>query len=182
MTIIETHIPDLLVIEPRVFIDDRGYFFESYNDKSWPEIITQRNFVQDNEAFSSYGVVRGLHYQVPPFDQAKLVRVVLGSVLDVVVDIRPESATYGKSYCEILSDENKKQMYVPRGFAHGYAVLSDTAIFSYKCDNYYSKAHEGGIYYDDEQLAIDWMIDSDRIELSDKDKKLPRFGAHREFK
>ena len=182
MTIIETHIQDLLVIEPRVFIDDRGYFFESYNSKTWPDGITTREFVQDNEAYSSYGVVRGLHYQIPPYAQAKLVRVVLGSVLDVVVDIRPGSPTYGQSHCEILSADNKKQMYVPRGFAHGYAVLSETAIFSYKCDNFYSKEHEGGILYNDESLAIDWMVPVERMELSEKDRNQPRFGRHREFR
>jgi dTDP-4-dehydrorhamnose 3,5-epimerase len=182
MNIIETGIKDLLVFEPRVFADDRGYFFETFNQASWPDIVTQRPYVQDNEAYSSYGVLRGLHYQVPPFAQAKLVRVVLGKVLDVVVDIRTESDTYGKSYAEVLSEENKRQMYVPRGFAHGYVVLSPTAIFCYKCDNYYSKEHEGGVYFNDPVLGIDWMIDAGACELSEKDKVQPQFGAHRVFK
>ncbi len=181
MNIIETGIQDLLVIEPRIFEDDRGYFFESYNQKSWPEIITIRPYVQDNEAHSSYGVLRGLHYQIPPFDQAKLVRVVSGKVLDVVVDIRPNSPTYGQSYSEILSSQNKKQMYVPRGFAHGYVVLSESAVFCYKCDNYYSKQHDGGIYFNDPTLNIDWQIDLDFVELSEKDKILPLFGQNLKF-
>ena len=182
MKIIETGIKDLHVFEPRVFADDRGYFFETFNQASWPDMVAQRPYVQDNEAYSSFGVLRGLHYQIPPFAQAKLVRVVTGKVLDVVVDIRPDSATYGESYAEILSDENKRQMYVPRGFAHGYVVLSDTAIFCYKCDNYYSKEHEGGVYYNDPKLCIDWMIDVANCELSEKDKILPSFGEHRVFK
>ncbi len=181
MNIIETGIEGLVVIEPRVFADDRGYFFESFNRKSWPEHIVKTEFVQDNEAFSSCGVLRGLHYQVPPFGQAKLVRVITGEVLDVVVDIRPGSSTYGQVFSQLLSGENKKQMYVPRGFAHGYIVLSDTAIFSYKCDNYYSKAHEGGIYYQDPKLKIDWNFNLDQVELSEKDKILPHFGEHRKY-
>ena len=181
MKIIETGIKDLVVIEPRVFKDDRGYFFESFNASTWPEGIARRPFVQDNEAFSTYGVLRGLHYQVPPLAQAKLVRVVAGMVLDVVVDIRPDSETYGQSFGQILSEENKKQMYVPRGFAHGYVVLSETAIFSYKCDNFYSKEHEGGVYFDDPNLKIDWQIELDKAELSEKDKHLPMLGEHRVF-
>lgn len=181
MNIIETGIKDLFIFEPRVFNDDRGYFFESFNAKNWPDSAIHEPFVQDNEAFSSKGVLRGLHYQIPPFAQAKLVRVVTGEVLDVVVDIRPGSETYGKTFSAILSGENKRQMYVPRGFAHGYVVLSETAIFSYKCDNYYSKAHEGGILYNDPTLAIDWKIDPDIAELSEKDKLQPAFGQHRIF-
>lgn len=182
MNILETGIKGLVVIEPRVFEDQRGYFFESFNEKKWSAYIPHRPFVQDNEAFSSYGVLRGLHYQVPPFAQSKLVRVVSGEVLDVVVDIRPQSETYGKSYGVVLSAENKKQLYVPRGFAHGYVVLSSTAIFSYKCDNYYSKEHEGGVHFNDPNLNIDWMIEATAAELSEKDKELPNFGDHRPFK
>ncbi len=182
MKIIDTGIADLFVIEPKVFNDDRGYFFESFNASKWPEHIAQVPFVQDNEAYSSKGVLRGLHYQIPPFGQAKLVRVVSGEVLDVVVDIRPKSPTFGKTYSVRLTGENKKQMYVPRGFAHGYVVLSDTAIFSYKCDNYYSKAHEGGVYFNDDQLNIDWQFDLNKVELSEKDKSLPPLGSHRPYK
>lgn len=181
MNIIQTRIKDLFIIEPRVFADDRGYFYESFNLQKWPKDAPQHPFVQDNEAFSERGVLRGLHYQIPPFAQSKLVRVISGEVLDVVVDIRPESETYGKTYSVILSGENKRQMYVPRGFAHGYVVLSETAIFSYKCDNYYSKEHEGGILYNDPTLAIDWKIDLNDVELSEKDKVQPLFGQHRLF-
>lgn len=182
MNIIQTGIKDLFIIEPRVFADDRGYFFESFNWQKWPADAPQLPFIQDNEAFSARGVLRGLHYQIPPFAQSKLVRVISGEVLDVVVDIRPDSETYGKSYGVILSGENKRQMYVPRGFAHGYVVLSETAVFSYKCDNYYSKEHEGGVLFSDPNLNIDWQIDADLIELSEKDKIQPLFGNHRPFK
>jgi len=181
MNIVETGIADLVVIEPRVFADDRGYFFESFNRQSWPDHIAHTEFVQDNEAYSSKGVLRGLHYQVSPFAQAKLVRVVQGEVLDVVVDIRPDSKTYGQVFSEVLSGSNKKQMYVPRGFAHGYLVLSETAIFSYKCDNYYSKDHEGGVFFNDDKLKIDWQFDLSKVELSEKDKYLPMLGDHRPF-
>ena len=181
MQINNTNISELVVIEPRIFEDDRGYFFEAFNDNTWPEHIVKTSFVQDNEAFSQRGVLRGLHYQIPPYGQAKLVRVIQGEVIDVAVDIRPGSPTYGHHHTELLSGENKKQMYVPRGFAHGYVVLSDTAIFAYKCDNYYSKAHEGGIIFDDATLQIDWGIDTSIISLSDKDVVLPVFGQHRPY-
>lgn len=181
MQITETGIQDLVVIEPRVFTDSRGYFFESYNEKTWSTVSNQRPFVQDNEAFSTKGVLRGLHYQIPPFAQAKLVRAVLGELLDVVVDIRPDSPTYGHHFSILLSAENKKQLYVPRGFAHGYVVLSETAIFAYKCDNYYSKNHEGGIIYNDPQININWGIDEAYLSLSDKDQSLPVLGNHRPF-
>lgn len=179
MPFFETPIPGLLVFEPQVWEDSRGYFFESYNTRSFHEAGIGSNFVQDNEARSSYGVLRGLHYQTGTRAQAKLVRVVEGEVLDVAVDIRPESPTYGQSYSILLNAENKKQLFVPRGFAHGYAVLSKTAIFCYKCDNYYSKEHEGGIRYDDPHLGIDWKIPQEAIQLSDKDRVLPLFGQHR---
>ncbi len=173
-----TPLPGLFVFEPRVFEDDRGYFFESYNSNTFKDRGVSADFVQDNEAKSTYGVLRGLHYQTPPFAQAKLVRVVEGEVLDVVVDIREDSHTYGQWYSIRLSAENKKQLFVPRGFAHGYVVLSSTAIFCYKCDNFYSKPHEGGVLYNDPNLNIDWEIDLSQAILSEKDKKQPVFGQH----
>lgn len=175
-----THIADLLVFEPRVFHDDRGYFYESYNRRTWEEAGVHLDFVQDNQARSTRGVLRGLHYQVGEMAQAKLVRVTEGEVLDVAVDLRSDSATYGQWYSIRLSAENKRQLLVPRGFAHGYVVLSDTAEFQYKCDNYYSKAHEGGIRYDDPTLCIDWEFDLAQVLVSEKDLVLARFGEHRE--
>jgi dTDP-4-dehydrorhamnose 3,5-epimerase len=176
---LETGIPDLKVFEPNVWKDERGYFFEAYNNNIFREAGIDAHFVQDNQARSTYGVLRGLHYQTGDFAQAKLVRVIEGEVLDVVVDIREDSPTYGQWYGVRLSAENKRQLFVPRGFAHGYVVLSATAEFFYKCDNYYSKAHEGGIRYDDSTLAIDWEIELDKVILSEKDKALPAFGMHR---
>lgn len=176
-----TPLDGLLIFQPKVWEDERGYFFEAYNQKTAQEAGIEAVFVQDNEAKSTFGVLRGLHYQVGPFAQAKLVRVVEGEVLDVVVDIRPESATYGKSYSVRLSARNKTQLFVPRGFAHGYVVLSPTAIFCYKCDNFYSKAHEGGIRFDDPQLNINWQIEPGAAILSDKDRAQPLFGTHRPF-
>ncbi|MEM8527916.1 MAG: dTDP-4-dehydrorhamnose 3,5-epimerase [Bacteroidota bacterium] len=176
-----TSIEGLTVFEPKVWADDRGYFYESYNLKTFFEGGITTTFVQDNEAKSTYGVLRGLHYQVAPYAQAKLVRVLEGEVLDVVVDIRPHSSTYGQSFSIKLSAENKKQLFVPRGFAHGYVVLSETAIFAYKVDNYYSKESEGGIIYNDPQLKIDWEIDLKDAVLSEKDKVLPIFGEHRKL-
>ena len=179
MPFIPTPIPGLLVFEPQVWADERGYFFEAFNAQTFKAAGIEANFVQDNQARSTFGVLRGLHYQVDSFAQAKLVRVLEGEVLDVVVDIRPQSPTYGQSYSLRLSAENKKQLFVPRGFAHGYVVLSPTAEFFYKCDNFYSKAHEGGIHYNDPQLQIDWEIDLNEAILSEKDQVLPYFGAHR---
>lgn len=173
-----TGIPDLQIFEPQVWEDERGYFFEAFNEKTFAAAGIQRSFVQDNQARSSYGVLRGLHYQLPPFAQAKLVRVLEGEVLDVALDLRMDSPTYGQHYSVVLSAKNKKQLYVPRGFAHGYLVLSATAEFFYKCDNFYSKAHEGGIIYNDPQLNINWQIDPSAILLSPKDKLLPEFGKH----
>ncbi len=170
-----TPIPDLWVFEPRVFEDERGYFFESFNQKTFDQIGVSTQWVQDNQARSTYGVLRGLHFQTGEAAQAKLVRVLEGEVLDVVVDVRPESPAYGQWYSILLSAANKKQLLVPRGFAHGYVVLSPTAEFFYKCDNYYSKAHEGGVYYADETLQIDWQIDLSKAILSEKDMVLPRF-------
>lgn len=175
MNVIETTIKGLLIIEPAVFEDNRGYFFESYNEKVFKERDINSNFVQDNQSKSTYGVLRGLHYQLEPFSQAKLVRVLRGAVLDIAVDIRQNSPTYKQWEAVELSAENKRQMYIPRGFAHGFLVLSDTAEFFYKCDNFYSKAHEAGIRYDDPELNIDWLISSEKILLSEKDNQLPVF-------
>lgn len=174
-----TNIKDLVVFEPRIFKDERGYFYESYNEKTFFENGVTAKFVQDNQARSTYGVLRGLHYQVGEMAQAKLVRVVQGKVLDVVVDLRPDSATYGQWYSIELSDENHLQLFVPRGFAHGYVVLSETAKFVYKCDNFYSKEHEGGLHYNSPELNIDWKIDLSQAIVSEKDIILPNFGAHR---
>jgi dTDP-4-dehydrorhamnose 3,5-epimerase len=157
-----------------VFNDSRGYFFESFNQQKFNELTgTNTIFVQDNQAFSSFGVLRGLHYQLNPFSQAKLVSVLHGKVLDVAVDIRKNSATYGQHFSIELSDENKTQLFVPRGFAHGYVVLSETAHFFYKCDNFYSKENEGGIAFNDSSLNIDWQIELSKAILSDKDVILP---------
>jgi len=158
MPFIETGLPDLKVFEPRVFADDRGYFFESFNQNTFSEAGISSAFVQDNESKSNKGVVRGLHYQHEPFAQAKLVRVVKGKVLDVVLDIRKGSPTFGKVYAIELTEENRLQLYIPRGFAHGFSVLEDETIFQYKCDNFYSKESEGGINYKDPSLKIDWKI------------------------
>ena len=172
-------ISGLIVFEPRVFEDTRGYFFESYNQQRWEEAGVQIQFVQDNQAFSRRGALRGLHYQAGEMAQAKLVRVVADEVLDVAVDIRPDSPTYGQWFSILLSAENKRQLLVPRGFAHGYIVLSETAEFAYKCDNFYSKAHEGGIRFDDPTLNIDWQFDLRQAIVSEKDLELPLFGEHR---
>ena len=180
MPFMPTPIPDLMVFEPKIWADERGYFFEAFNTQTFKDAGIHADFVQDNQARSTFGVLRGLHYQLEPFAQAKLVRVLEGEVLDVVVDIRPQSATYGQWYSIRLSAANKKQLYIPHGFAHGYLVLSETAEFFYKCDNYYSKAHEGGILYNDPQLNIDWEINLDQVILSAKDQVLPHFGEHRE--
>ena len=179
MPFIETPIPDLMLFEPKIWGDDRGYFFESYNENIFKDAGIKAHFVQDNQAQSSYGVLRGLHYQVGEAAQAKLVRVLSGEVLDVVVDIREDSPTYGQWYSVRLSAENKRQLFVPRGFAHGYVVLSPTAEFFYKCDNFYSKAAEGGIHFNDPHLKIDWEIDTTHAILSEKDQVNPFFGAHR---
>jgi len=177
MNRIETGIPDLYIIEPTVFGDARGYFFESFSDTWFRENIADTNFVQDNESKSSYGVLRGLHFQKPPMAQAKLVRVVEGAVLDVVVDLRPNSKTYGAHFAVELSAENKKQLFVPRGFAHGFAVLSETAIFSYKVDNFYAPELEGGIMWDDPTLNIDWKLPKEAVQLSGKDQLLDAFES-----
>ena len=172
MNIITTEIEGLLILEPKVFGDERGYFFESFSQREFEEKVCKTVFVQDNESKSGYGVLRGLHFQKTPFEQAKLVRVVKGKVLDVAVDIREDSPTFGKHVSVELSEENKRQMFVPRGFAHGFAVLSEEAIFQYKCDNYYMPQAEGGILWNDPALNIDWKIPMEDVILSEKDKKL----------
>lgn len=181
MTVNTIHIEGVKIIEPTVFGDDRGYFMESYNQEKLKLAGIDLEFIQDNEAFSSHGVLRGLHYQTGNHAQAKLVRVIHGEVLDVIVDVRPDSLTYGQSYSIKLSGDNKKQLLVPRGMAHGYVVLSDTATFAYKCDNHYHKASEGGIKYDDPNLGIDWILAKEVLQLSQKDKALPTLGNHIPF-
>ena len=177
MKFIKTEIPEVIIIEPKVFGDDRGYFLESYNKKAFEENIGSITFVQDNESKSSKGVLRGLHFQKPPFTQAKLVRCIKGKVIDIAVDIRRDSPTYGKHVSVILSEENKKQLFVPRGFAHGFAVLSETAIFAYKVDNNYAPEYDGGIIWNDKDLQIDWNLPENEIKLSDKDAKLPTLNS-----
>lgn len=175
MPFIATDFSGLQIFEPKVFEDSRGYFFESFSKRTFADAGIISEFVQDNESKSQYGVLRGLHYQLPPFAQAKLVRVVEGSVLDVVVDIRQGSPMFGKHFAIEISAENKRQLYIPRGFAHGFAVLSSTCIFQYKCDNYYSKESEGGIKYSDPALDIDWKIAPEQTIVSEKDETLPLF-------
>jgi dTDP-4-dehydrorhamnose 3,5-epimerase len=176
MQFVKTEIEGLVIIEPKVFGDARGYFFESFNLKRFEENVREIDFVQDNESRSSYGVLRGLHFQKPPFDQAKLVRCIEGKVLDVAVDIRKGSPTYGKHITVELSDENKRQFFIPRGFAHGFVVLSKSAIFSYKVDNWYAPDHDCGIAWNDPELGIDWQIDHDVVLLSEKDKVLKKLS------
>lgn len=173
MPFIDTPFPGLFIFEPRVFEDSRGYFFESFNDRIFREqgIVTQ--WVQDNQSSSAYGVIRGLHYQLPPNAQTKLVRVLRGEILDAVVDIRKGSPTYGKAYTVLLSAENKKQLLVPKGFAHGFSVLSAQAEVLYKCDGFYAKESEGGIIYNDPALNIDWQVPADKAIISEKDLVLP---------
>jgi len=175
MKFTKTAITDLVIIEPSVFGDDRGYFLESFNLEKFEENISPIKFVQDNESKSSKGVLRGLHFQTPPFSQAKLVRCIEGSVMDVAVDIRNGSPTYGMHVAVELSGENKRQLFVPRGFAHGFAVLSDSAIFAYKVDNTYAPSFDAGIRYDDKELNIDWGISETEVQLSAKDKNLSFF-------
>lgn len=172
----EIKLKGCFVLQPRVFKDERGYFFESYNQKTFEELTGQKiNFVQDNQSFSTYGTIRGLHFQTGAFAQAKLVRILQGRVFDVAVDLREESESYGQWFGIELSGENNTQLFIPRGFAHGFSVLSETAIFTYKCDNYYNKAFEGGIIYNDAALAIDWQVPPGSEIVSDKDRMLPIF-------
>jgi dTDP-4-dehydrorhamnose 3,5-epimerase len=173
MKVIETKIQRLLIIEPRVFRDERGYFFESYSQRDFEAQVGDVHFVQDNESMSTRGVIRGLHFQRPPFTQTKLVRVVSGTVLDIAVDIRKGSPTYGQHVAVELSGENQRQFFIPKGFAHGFAVLSDTAVFQYKCDEFYHPEADGGIQLDDPSLGIDWRIPTAEAIRSQKDLTLP---------
>ena len=170
-----TDIEGLVIIEPRVFSDERGYFYESYNKAAFKKKGLDLTFIQDNQSLSQKGVLRGLHFQAPPFEQGKLVRVIQGSVLDVAVDIRPHSPTYGKHQSIILSGENKTQFWIPPGFAHGFVVLSKEAVFAYKVDNYYSPECDRGIAFDDQNLGVDWKLKSEDLQLSSKDKNQPLF-------
>lgn len=174
MKVIETTIPGVVIIEPHLFEDARGYFFESFSQREFEEKVRKIEFVQDNESKSGYGVLRGLHFQKPPYTQSKLVRVVKGSVLDVAVDIRRGSPTFGKYVSVELTGENHLQFFVPRGFAHGFAVLTEEAVFQYKCDNFYAPASEGAIAWNDPDLDIDWRIPEDKVILSGKDTHHPR--------
>ena len=180
MKVIMTAIEGIVIIEPKVFKDARGYFFESFSQCEFEEKVRKINFVQDNESMSFYGVMRGLHFQRPPFTQSKLVRCVKGKVLDVVVDIRKGSSTYGQHVAVELSEDNHRQFFVPRGFAHGFVVLSETAVFQYKCDNFYALQADGGISIKDDSLGIDWQIPIDKALLSEKDtiyKSLKNFES-----
>ena len=176
MKFIETKISDSIIIEPTVFGDARGYFLESYNQKKFEETIGIISFVQDNESKSSKGVLRGLHFQKPPFEQAKLVRCIEGEVLDIALDIRKNSKTYGKHVSVLLSGENKRQLFVPRGFAHGFLVLSDSATFAYKVDNTYAPDHDAGLHWNDKELNIQWGMEDNEVIVSEKDAELPFFS------
>lgn len=173
MNVIKTAIPDVVIIEPKIFTDSRGYFFESYSKREFDEKVRPVDFVQDNESCSSRGVLRGLHFQRPPYTQSKLVRCVKGAVLDVAVDIRKNSPTFGKHVAVQLTEDNHLALFVPRGFAHGFAVLSDIAVFQYKCDNFYHPEADGGISILDTSLGIDWKMTLDSAILSEKDKNHP---------
>ncbi|MBP3545869.1 MAG: dTDP-4-dehydrorhamnose 3,5-epimerase [Alphaproteobacteria bacterium] len=173
MKVSKTEIEGVFIIEPQVFEDERGYFFESYNKEKLKEQGIDYDFIQDNQSKSKYGTIRGIHFQKGEYAQAKLVRVLEGTVLDVAVDLRKDSPTFGKHVAVELSAENRRQLMIPRGFGHGFSVLSETAVFAYKCDNVYNKASEGGLRYNDPKLGIDWKIDTDKAILSDKDKVNP---------
>ena len=174
MNFIPTKLEGCFIIEPKIIIDERGYFMESFNENTFQKRVNQKvHFVQDNQSYSSKGVLRGLHYQTGEYAQAKLVRVLQGEVLDVAVDIRPNSPTFGKYEAVLLSGENQRQFFVPRGFAHGFLVLSDTATFFYKCDNFYNKESEGGIIFNDNSLKIDWQFPLNELIISEKDATLP---------
>ena len=176
MNVIITSIPEVKIIEPKVFGDSRGCFFESHSHKQFIEKVCNTTFVQDNESHSQYGVLRGMHYQLPPYTQSKLVRVVVGKVLDVAVDMRKGSPTFGKHVAVELSDENKRQLFVPRGFAHGFLTLSEEAIVLMKCDSYYVQNHEGAFLWDDPIVNVKWPIDPSNVILADRDKTLPSFS------
>lgn len=173
MNVIKTAIDGVVIIEPRIFEDSRGYFFESFSQREFNEKVRPINFVQDNESKSSYGVMRGLHFQRPPFTQSKLVRCVKGAVLDVAVDIRKGSPTYGQHVAVELTEDNHRQFFIPKGFAHGFAVLRETAVFQYKCDEFYHPEADGGISILDDSLGIDWRIPTEKANLSEKDTKHP---------
>ena len=175
----ETSIKGLIICEPKIWGDERGYFYEAYNAKVFEEAGITAQFVQDNQAFSTQGILRGLHYQIGEYAQAKLVRVLQGEVLDVVVDIREGSPTYGQHFTIRLSGDNKRQLFIPRGFAHGYIVLSETAEFAYKCDNFYAKAYEGGLRYNDPALQIDWQFDLSKVQIAERDANFPDIGKHK---
>jgi dTDP-4-dehydrorhamnose 3,5-epimerase len=179
MPFIPTYFPGLLVFEPEVYVDNRGYFFESFNRLVFLQAGIDINFVQDNQSFSRYGVIRAMHFQLLPHAQTKLVRVLSGKILDVVLDIRKGSPTYGKHFSIELSDENKKQLFIPKGFAHGFSVLSETAEVLYKCDTFYNKESEAGIRYNDPALGIDWQIPAGKEIISEKDRHLPVFAECR---
>ncbi|HEX8563961.1 MAG TPA: dTDP-4-dehydrorhamnose 3,5-epimerase [Flavobacterium sp.] len=177
MNFISTALEGCFIVKPDVLEDERGYFMESFNERVFAKGVGQEvHFVQDNQSFSTRGVLRGLHYQSGSHAQAKLVRVVQGEVLDVVIDIRPESATFGRHFSVVLSGENQQQLFIPRGFAHGFLVLSDTAVFFYKCDNFYNREAEGGIFYADPELAINWRLPEDQLIISEKDRNLPHLA------
>lgn len=177
MKVIKTDIKDLLIFQPETYSDDRGYFFESYNKSKYEKFISKSKFIQDNESKSIKGVLRGFHFQKPPYEQAKLVRCVYGEVLDVAVDLRLNSKTYGFHHKVILSGQNKKQFFIPRGFAHAFLVLSDSAIFSYKVDNLYAPDYDSGIIWNDPTLAVNWDFSEKDLIISKKDKKLKNFSA-----
>lgn len=174
MEVIKTELEGVMIIEPRIFKDERGYFYESFSQREFEEKVCKTVFVQDNQSKSGYGVLRGLHFQKAPYEQAKLVRVVSGTVLDVAVDIRRDSPTFGQHVAVELSGENNRQLFIPKGFAHGFVVLSEEAVFQYKCDNFYAPQCEGAIIWNDPDLAIDWRIPADEIILSGKDKEHPQ--------
>lgn len=182
MRVIVSTIPDVLIFEPQVFGDDRGYFFESFRQDIVNQHIGEVSFVQDNESKSGYGVLRGLHFQKPPFTQSKLVRVVYGSVLDIAVDLRLGSPWYGRHVSCVLDAERKNMLWVPKGFAHGFLVLSPEAVFAYKCDNYYTPSHDAGLLWNDPALGIDWRLPEKAIRVSDKDAIQPQFGSVDLFK
>lgn len=178
----KTEFEGVWVFEPTIWKDERGYFIETFNASQLPDELKGTTFVQDNEAYSHYGVLRGLHYQLPPHAQAKLVRCVSGKVLDVIVDLRQDSQTFGQYFSLVLDGELKNQMFVPHGFAHGYIVLSESAIFAYKCDQFYHSESEAGILFNDDKIGIDWVLPEADVIVSDKDKKLPTFKNHRVYK
>jgi dTDP-4-dehydrorhamnose 3,5-epimerase len=181
MNILDTNIPDVKILEPKVFSDARGYFLESFNQRQFEECVCMTRFVQDNESKSTFGVLRGLHYQLHPYAQSKLVRVIAGTVLDIAVDIRKGSSTFGQYVSVEISDTNKRMLFIPRGFAHGFLVLSEEAIFQYKCDNFYSPQHEGSIHWNDPSLNINWGLTHNLIQVSEKDENAPGLSRAKLF-